>query len=133
MEQELLDYDVSKMKNFCFNGEFMARVVKVIDGDTIKVLFKCFDQFVLNKIRFARINTPEKDSKNNVEKENAYKATEFLDSLLKDKIITFKTDKQDSFGRMLAEVYLNDKNINDLMLNEKYAVKYVKHKVSKKM
>ena len=83
--------------------EYKATVIKVVDGDTLHLNIDLGFNINYNKqiIRLARINAPE---------------------LLCNKQVTIKTikDTKDKYGRYLAEVYLEDLNINE------YAVSYLK-------
>ena len=57
-------------------------------------------------------------------KNSGNKATNYLDSLLKDQEITIKTDKFDLYGRVLCYLYVNDVNINEKMISSNLVFKY---------
>ena len=116
--------------------EYDAEVIRVIDGDTIEVLFDLgLGVFKKAKIRFARIDTPETYG---VKKESAEyiagkKATAFVIEWLerhdnKIRVVTVK-DKKGGFGRYLGEIYTREDsepvNLNDLLLSEGLAELYV--------
>jgi hypothetical protein len=41
-----------------------------------------------------------------------------------DKIVTLKNVSTEKYGRILADVYLDDINLNNWMLDHKYAITY---------
>ena len=96
----------------------------MVDGDTIEAeLDLGFGVYMTQKLRFARINAPEmsteagKTSKGN------------LELLLSGKELIVQTkrgaaDQKDKYGRYIAEVWVEGNNINDLMIEHGFAVKY---------
>lgn len=91
-------------------GNFSATVKRIIDGDTI-VLNECSAH-----IRLSLANTPEVNEKGWSE------ATNFTASLCEVgssvKIIQDQGQPYDVYGRMVAEVYCQNKNLNEeLVLN----------------
>lgn len=116
---------------------YKFRVDRCIDGDTIEGKLdkgrKSYDEDV--RIRMLGINAPEiSKAKTLVEKEKGLDAKAFLESIILGKEVVVKTYKDkddDSFGRMLGEIYLcepgkPDMNINDLMIISGHAVRYNK-------
>lgn len=82
--------------------------VRVIDGDTI----------VLDdgrRVRLVGVNTPEKGVA-------GYETSKkFVEKLCLDKEITIKVDSEknfDKYGRVLAIVFIENKNLNQILLNE---------------
>lgn len=74
------------------------------------------------KIRLAGIDTPEIRGKCLQEKRLAIKARDYLNYTLKQaNSIIVDISKRDSFGRYLAVLYVDDININNLMLARGYA------------
>lgn len=104
--------------------EYKATVIKVIDGDTLHLNIDLGFNLNYNNqvIRLARINAPELSTA------NGYNIKNLLTNLLLKKQVTIKTikDTKDKYGRYLAEVYLDDLNINDYLLTNEYAVNYLK-------
>ena len=47
-----------------------------------------------------------------------------LSSLILNKYISLKNIQNEKYGRILATIYLNDVCINDMLIKERYAVKY---------
>ena len=85
------------------------RVVRVTDGDTIKVAADHMEVTV----RLVGIDAPEKSRKKN-EPGQPYsrKATKYLASLVLNKTITIKEYGTDRYKRILGVVFVNGKNAN---------------------
>ncbi len=84
-----------------------ARVIGVIDGDTIRVLV---DEKQVVKIRLAEIDTPEK------RQPYGQKAKQALSDLIFDKTITYQKVTIDRYGRTIGKIYLGDMYINAAMV-----------------
>jgi len=95
---------------------YMAKVVKVIDGDTFDVLIDLgFDVHHKARVRLYGVNTPESRTKDAAEKELGLKAKSFTqDWLTRHQDVFIKTiaDKNEKYGRTLAQVY-SSTEIND--------------------
>ncbi len=81
------------------------------------------------RIRLLGIDTPEmKPSKNLPNREEhikkAINAKEFLSSLILNKIITVEFKENDKYGRPLGIIFINDTNINNLMIEKGHAKAY---------
>lgn len=84
--------------------EYAARVVNVVDGDTVDAAVNLGFDVVFNvRFRLYGVNTPEKTG---ASKEKGLAAKAFAENWLKDRPITVKTvkDKQEKFGRYLAVI-----------------------------
>jgi len=102
-------------------------VIKVYDGDTITIASKMpYENSPLFRfnVRLNGIDTPEIKSKNENEKILAKKARDSLSQLIMHKNITLQNVKNEKYGRILADVFINDINLNELLIKERYAVKY---------
>ena len=75
-------------------------------------------------VRLNGIDTPEMKSKHEWEKICARQAKDFLSTKILGKIVELRDVKNEKYGRVLATVYLNDKNINQLMIDKKHAIPY---------
>ena len=106
------------------NSQETARVLRVIDGDTIEVSLNGKEETV----RLIGIDALEViDPRKAVEcfgKEASDKAKEVLNG----KTITLESDpaqgNRDKYGRLLRYVFINELNINKLMISEGYAHEY---------
>ena len=108
---------------------FVKSIDRIVDGDTIDISIDLgFDLTKKERVRLAGIDTPEKRTKNQKEKEMGYQATEFLEMhLMEATKLTVRTEKDGKFGRMLGWLYKTEKDemsINEVMINEGYAWSY---------
>jgi micrococcal nuclease len=108
---------------------YRAVVIDVHDGDTITVdLDLGFHVWVRGeRIRLAHINAPELHGDAAAE---GKAAGNFLRNLVLNKSVIIQTikspsgnDKQEKFGRYLGVIWLDDVNVNDLLVSNGYAVK----------
>jgi micrococcal nuclease len=107
--------------------KYAAKVVEVIDGDTIDVDVDLgFDIIHKLRIRLYGINTPESRTRNKEEKVRGLAAKARLKELIEGKLVVIETQKDDTekYGRFLGVIYLNDANINKQLITEGYAVEY---------
>ena len=108
---------------------FVKSVDRIVDGDTIDISIDLgFDLTKKERVRLAGIDTPEKRTKDQKEKEMGYQATEFLEMhLMEAKKLTVKTEIEGKFGRMLGWLYKSETDttsINQIMIDKGYAWAY---------
>ena len=108
---------------------FVKSVDRIVDGDTIDISIDLgFDLTKKERVRLAGIDTPEKRTKDQREKEMGYQATEFLEMhLMEATKLTVRTEKDGKFGRMLGWLYKTDEDtmsINQIMIDKGYAWAY---------
>ena len=104
-----------------------GKVIKVYDGDTITIAAKLpFKDSIIYRfsVRLNGIDTPEIKGKTDDEKEAAKNARDALANLILNKNIILKNVNNEKFGRILADVYLDDIHVNEWLVKEKYAVRY---------
>ena len=104
-----------------------GQVIKVYDGDTITIASRMpIPESPLYRfsVRLAGIDAPEIKGKSEDEKESALKAREALSNLLLHKVVEIRNVKTEKYGRLLADVYLNELHINQWLLDQKLAVPY---------
>jgi len=104
-----------------------GKVIKVYDGDTITIASKLpFEGSPLYRfsVRFAGIDSPEIKGETLVESKLAIKSRDALHNLIFGKVITLKNNGKEKYGRLLADVYLDDLYVNKWMLDNNFAVKY---------
>jgi endonuclease YncB( thermonuclease family) len=102
-------------------------VVKVYDGDTITIVSKLpYSGSPLYRfsVRLNGIDCPEIKGKDKCEKECAQMAKLEMTELVLNKIVTLKNIGTEKYGRILADVYINDLHINQYMLDKRLAVSY---------
>jgi len=105
----------------------IVKVEKVVDGDTIDVLFDVgFSMFRKERIRLNGIDTPESLTKDAEEKAFGREAKVFVGEWLRaQKALKAKTTKDDKYGRILAFIYGdNGSCLNEEMVTKGYAWKY---------
>jgi len=108
---------------------YTAKVVRVIDGDTVVVDIDLgFDCWLKNQhVRLYGINAPESRTKNLEEKARGIKSKEYLRSIIiPGDTIILKTflDKLGKFGRVLGVLYFRGMNLNEDMVTSGNAVDY---------
>lgn len=106
-----------------------GRVIKVYDADTITIASKLpYNDSPLYRlsVRLNGIDTPEMKGKSvsDEEKEAAKLAREFVYNLVFNKYVRLENIESEKYGRILADVYIGDIHLNELLLKERYAVKY---------
>ena len=113
-----------------------GKVISVYDGDTITIAGKLpykESPIYRFKIRLSGIDSPEIRSNNSEEKEMAKIVKDKLNKKINGKIIELKNNKNEKYGRILANVWLDNEDINEWMLKNRYAIEYKgKTKVSPK-
>ena len=107
----------------------VKKVTKVVDGDTIDVTLDMgFDILYQQRVRLFGIDTPESRTRDKEEKKYGLLSKYFLkDALSNGKKITIKTytgDETGKFGRILGDVWIDGKSINQTMCDKGYAVAY---------
>ena len=107
--------------------EYKAKLVRVIDGDTIDVDidlgFKVFLQ--KERVRLFGINTPESRTRNLEEKKLGLAAKARLKELLpKTFIVRTEKDDKGKFGRKLGNPLVDSRNIYDQLVEEGHARSY---------
>ena len=110
--------------------EYVAKVVRVVDGDTLDVDIDLgFDLTLRERVRLYGINTPETRSSNPVEKAAGMMSHNFLlETLLEfNNDVKLVLHGEGKFGRPLADVYIGKDfhtNVNHLLISEGYAHPY---------
>lgn len=91
-----------------FAADFSGKVIKVYDGDTIRVEDCDGGKY---KIRFADIDAPELSQSYGIE------SKEYLSSLILDNAVNVHFTNIDVYGRIVGTVYLeNGESVNMLMV-----------------
>ena len=109
----------SKESNAVFENQ-LFRVLKVFDGDTIKVTG--FD--LTFKIRLVGIDSPEIGFKGQKSQPFSQKAKQHLAGLVDNKKVAINSYGTGAYNRQLAEVFVNNKNINIEMIRAGLAEVY---------
>ena len=109
--------------------EYKAKVVRIIDGDTIDVDVQLGFDVVLSKqrVRLYGIDTPESRTRNKEEKIRGLLSKERLkDTWFKGSIVRLKSRERGKFGRILGILYTDNNSIsvNQQMCDDGFAVPY---------
>jgi endonuclease YncB( thermonuclease family) len=102
-------------------------VLKVYDGDTITIASKLpFENSPIYRfsVRLAGIDTPEIKGKTEKEKNMAKDAKNKLETMIMGKQILLKNINTEKYGRILADIYLEDIHINKWMIEQNLAIEY---------
>ncbi len=81
--------------------EYKAKMIRVVDGDTIEVLHNN----VKKKIRLRHIDAPERSQRYGLA------AKKFLSSELEGKYVTVNTDYKDRYGRDIGDIFIYESNV----------------------
>ena len=106
-----------------------GKVIKVYDADTITIATKLpFNDSPLYRlsVRLNGIDAPEIKGTGvfSEEKEAAKIARDFVANMVLNKYVVLKNIKTEKYGRVLADVYIGDINLNDYLITHRYAFKY---------
>jgi len=101
-------------------GTLHGQVVRVVDGDTIRVRL---DGGREERVRYIGIDTPESVKPGTPVQCFAKKASHFNDSLVSGREVTLRTDaeQRDRYGRLLAYVYTGGRFVNRELVARGYA------------
>ena len=119
----VLCFSLFSCENFNFSATHEGRVVKVVDGDTLKIL----QQGKEVTIRLAEIDAPE------YKQPFWKKSKKALEKRVAGKRVTVEEFDRDQYGRIVGHVYLNDVWINGELVQQGYAYVYERYAVSKKL
>jgi len=100
---------------------YNALITDVYDGDTVTALVDLgFDVQFRCKLRLFGINAPELKGETS---EKGKEARDKLTELIGGKKVVVETvkDKKEKYGRYLAQIYVNQINVNTWMVNNGFA------------
>ena len=104
-----------------------GRCIKVYDGDTITIAAKLpykNSPIYRFSVRLNGIDTPEIKGKDDDEKQCAVLARDALKQCIIGKKVELRNVQTEKYGRILAEVYCDNINLNEWMVKQRFAVKY---------
>ena len=140
-EVNLCHYDVSEKNNnmqYLENIQYdntvsfvppiqYGKVIKVYDGDTFTVASKLVNnEFPIYRfsVRLRNVDAPEIRGGSLHEKELALESRDALHQLLFGRIVRLKNISTEKYGRILADVYIDELHVNKWLLANGYAVPY---------
>jgi len=100
---------------------YRAKIISVYDGDTVTALVDLgFGITNKIKIRLKGINTPELRG---AERPRGLVSRDFLREKILDKDIIVETfrDKKGKYGRYIGTLWLDEENVNELLVEQGYA------------
>ena len=108
--------------------EYNCTIRRVVDGDTVDVDIDLgFDMWIHNeRVRLYGIDTPETRTRDLEEKQAGIAAKKRLQELIDDSGGKFRIQSHGigKYGRCLGTLFIDDTNINVLLLEEGLAEKY---------
>jgi endonuclease YncB( thermonuclease family) len=104
-----------------------GQVIKVYDGDTFTLAgYLPYNGSPLYRfsVRLNGIDCAEIKGKTEEEKVCAIKAKDQLSTLIMGKTVTLCNVKNEKYGRLLADVYIDDLHVNQFMIDKGLAIPY---------
>jgi micrococcal nuclease len=125
-EDDIIKWEDTVEFTFPITG---GKVIKVYDADTITIATKLpFNDSPLYRlsVRLNGIDAPEIKGKgvSDDEKDAAILARDVVANMVLHKYVVLKNIQTEKYGRVLADVYIDDINLNDYLITNRYAVKY---------
>ena len=103
--------------------EYAARLLKVVDGDTVDVVTDLgFHIHITQRVRLLGINCPEHGTPNG-DDATAYTAGWFA-QYGPDLVLRTIKDRDDKYGRMLGRIVAQARTLNDDLVTDGHAVSY---------
>ena len=109
--------------------EYNAKLIRVIDGDTIDASIDLgFDVWVKKRIRLYGIDAPESRTRDLEEKKKGIETKEKLQQLLDANggVFVVRSEGVGKYGRCLGVIIIDGNNINESLVKEGYAKEYLK-------
>ena len=103
-----------------------ARVVRVVNGDSIHLIFRYRGSYDTWKCRISGIDAPEPRGGTIESKERGKEAQMFLDSWLLGKVVKVYCKGFEPFGRLLVVLEFDGEDVGETMVLNENAVPYVK-------
>jgi len=123
----LLSVNAENLKDNNFGNVTISEVTSISDGDTFSANIAGWPEIISRRIRI-RINgidTPEYRGKCPAEKKKAKFAKQFaVEKLRKAKKIELRNMKRGKYFRIVADVWVDNKNLAEALLKAGHAVKY---------
>jgi len=106
---------------------YNAKLDRVVDGDTVDAMIDLgFDTWVFKRIRLLGIDAPETRTRDLVEKEAGFTTKARVEARLgpQGSPCVLRSEGLDKYGRSLGVIYVEDTNINELLVKEGLAEVY---------
>jgi micrococcal nuclease len=106
---------------------YTAKIINIVDGDTVDAEIDVgFKIKITHRLRLIDVDTEEMNDPDPLLRELARTAKQYMIEKLLDRTVQIKTYKADSFGRYLAEIYIDKFCINDYLIESGMAKKWKK-------
>lgn len=105
--------------------EMLGTVVKVIDGDSIKVQEEGSD--TVHEVQVEGTDAPEP------KQDYGPEATEALRKMVSGRKVRITWTKKDNFDRRLAQIYVGDEHVNRRMIQDGHAWHFKRYNQSKEL
>jgi micrococcal nuclease len=109
--------------------EYEATIRRWVDGDTVDVDIDLGFGIIYSnqRVRLYGIDAYEQRTRDLDEKQKGLAATAYASEMAPvGSQIKIKTYKEGKYGRILGEIFVNDENLNLLLIESGHAVKYEK-------
>ena len=119
--------NATSINNKNFGSVQIDEVTSVYDGDTFRATIKAWPQLIGERIgiRINGIDTPEMRGKCQAEKELALRAKQHTVAMLRNaKVIELRNMKRGKYFRILADVFVDGKNVGESLVKSGMAVEY---------
>lgn len=121
------DLTIESTDEKTFGNAVVSEVTSIYDGDTFRVNIVGYPDIVGHRVsvRVFGIDTPEMKGKCPAEKEAAQKAKQFtVEKLRSGKKIELRNLRRDKYFRLLAEVYIDNNNLAEMLIKAGLAISY---------
>lgn len=123
------DLATKNTKEFSFDGrKCYGKVVDVYDGDTVKIVFSLSEnepnRLYKWNCRLINVDTPELRTKNLKEKEYGKMVRDKLREKILNNVVEINCKDFDKYGRLLVEIFYENININQWLIENNYAKQY---------
>ena len=126
IDKAILDEDYETTQKFIIPVS-SGKVIKVYDGDTITIAAKLpyYESPVYRfQVRLNGIDSPEIKGHTEEEKSAGIISRNALKEKIFGYIVELRNVETEKYGRILADIYLDNLHINKWLLDAKYAVPY---------
>ena len=107
---------------------YKVEILRVVDGDTVDVRMDLgFNVWHKCRVRLMGINAPESRTRDKEEKARGLAAKDWLIATLNSAQadIEMQSHGVGKYGRVLGTLFINDVDINKMMVKEGHAVEYL--------
>lgn len=104
---------------------YNAKIINIVDGDTVDAEIDVgFKIKITHRLRLIDIDTEEMHDPDPQLRQLARTAKDYLITKLLNQTVKINTYKADSFGRYLAEIYIDKFCVNDYLIESGLARKW---------